>query len=187
MMSNSSEIRPYGKANYSISHRIVRLCWIFIWFLLASWTPKKFAAWRRFLLRLFGARISNTSDVRGTARVWYPHHLRMEEATVLAEGVRCYNMTNITILANTIISQRVFLCAGTHDYSKASHPLVCKPIIIGPNCWVAAEAFISPGSTITEGCVIGARSVVNGELEKWGVYGGNPAIRIKEREYDVQA
>ncbi|SIS92776.1 LbetaH domain-containing protein [Phaeovulum vinaykumarii] len=182
---DAAPVLPSRAPSFPLRHRLLRLIWMIVWALGASWTPKKLVRWRRFLLRLFGASMADRTDVRGSARVWYPPWLRMERATVLAEGVICYNMAPITIRENTIISQRAFLCAGTHDYTRGSHPLVTRPIEIGPHAWVCAESFVGPGAVVSEGCVVGARAVVNGRLAPWGVYAGNPATRIKERQFDA--
>ena len=183
-MENDKEILALDQPFFSFKHKLTRALWFLVWLLGASWTPKFLSPWRRFLLRLFGAVIKGNSDVRGSARVWYPANLCMEENCILAEGVECYNMAKVTLKHNTIISQRVFLCGGTHDYSKASHPLITKEIKIGPHVWVSSEAFVGPGSIISEGCVVGARALVSKKLEPWGVYVGNPARRIKERVID---
>ncbi len=79
------------------------------------------------------------------------------------------------------MSQRAFICAGTHDYTKSGHPLITAPIVIGDNAWVAAEAFVHPGVTIGEGAVIGARSVVTKDMPAWTVCAGHPCKPIKER------
>jgi putative colanic acid biosynthesis acetyltransferase WcaF len=184
-------ISPDGYENrrlpsFSIRHRIIRLVWNLTWFLLASWTPRYMYKWRRFLLNLFGANLHKRADVRGSARVWYPPNLTMGPRTMLAEKVNCYNMAPVLINHDTLISQGVYICAGTHDYTLASHPLVTRSIEIGPFVWVAAEAFLSPGCTVQEGCVIGARSVVNGKLQPWKVYAGNPAIAIRDRKYSKE-
>ncbi len=61
-----------GGPSFALKIRLVRLLWCVIWKLLASWTPNKFAPWRRLLLRVFGAKIGTQCDVRGSAEVWYP-------------------------------------------------------------------------------------------------------------------
>lgn len=172
--------------NFSVTHRAVRAVFGLTWLLFAAWTPPPMNGWRRFLLRLFGAQIHPTATVRGGVRVWYPPNLEMHAYSVLADGVQCYNMDRITIGENSIVSQRSFLCGGTHDHSLASHPLVVKPIKIGKDVWIAAEAFIAPGVDVPEGCVIGARAVVSGGLKPWTVYAGNPAREIRARKYDPQ-
>lgn len=93
-------------------------------------------------------------------------------------------MAPITVHENCIVSQRSFLCGGTHDYTKGAHPLITRPIEIGPHAWVAAEAFVGPGCVVSEGCVVGARAVVNGVLEPWSVYAGNPGRKVRARAMD---
>jgi putative colanic acid biosynthesis acetyltransferase WcaF len=171
--------------NFSVSHRALRAFFGLVWFVFASWTPPQMGAWRCFLLRLFGAKIHPTATVRGGARIWYPPNLEMKAFAVLADGVQCYNMNTIVIGANSIVSQRSFLCGGTHDYRLARHPLVTAPIVIGDDVWIAAEAFIGPGVTVPDGCVIGARAVVGGKLDPWTIYAGNPARALKPREYQT--
>ena len=54
-----------------------------------------------------------------------------------------------------------------------------KHVLTGPNC------VFMPGITIGEGCAIGANSFVKKDCEPWGIYGGTPARRIKERRKDI--
>ena len=171
-------------ANFPLSHKALRAVWGLVWLFGAAWTPAPFGAWRHFLLRLFGAKIARTASVRGGARIWYPPNLRMDDHAVLADGVICYNMAQIHIGARSIVSQRAVLCGGTHDFTRATRPLITQPITIAADVWIASEAFIGPNVTVPEGCVIGARAVVTGPLEPWTVYAGNPARAIKRRSYD---
>ncbi|NIY80918.1 MAG: putative colanic acid biosynthesis acetyltransferase [Rhodobacteraceae bacterium] len=184
---SASVVADRDAPNFSFGHRLKRLIWSILWTLLASWTPPQMGAWRRFLLRSFGAKIDRTASVRGGAKIWYPPNLEMAANSVLADRVQCYNMAPISIGEGTIVSQGAFLCGGTHDFRLASNPLQTRPIVLGPQVWVAADAFVGPGVTVPEGCVIGARAVISGTLEPWSVYAGNPAKRIKARPFDPNA
>jgi len=172
------------RPSFSLRHRMIRLLWAIVWATLFCWTPKPLRAWRVFLLRCFGAKIGQRSDVRRTVRVFYPANLTMGNHSILADGVDCYNMAPLVLGDYVVVSQGVYLCGGTHDYTIASHPLVVRPITIGSNVWIAAQAMISPGCTVPDGCMIGARALVFGKLEPWSVYSGNPAHRIKARNFD---
>jgi putative colanic acid biosynthesis acetyltransferase WcaF len=172
----------HGGPSFSLWHRATRAIWGVTWLLLASWTPPQMGAWRCFLLRLFGAKIGKYSDVRGSARVWYPANLVLEDHTILAERVNCYNMALVKVGAWSIISQRATLCGGTHDVDRRDFKLIVKPIMLEPYCWVASEAFVGPGVTMCEGSVLGARGVAFRDLLPWTVYAGNPAQRIRERK-----
>lgn len=52
---------------------------------------------------------------------------------------------------------------------------------------VGAGSVVLPGVTIGEGSTVGALSLVNRSLEPWGVYGGVPAHRIRDRAKDILA
>lgn len=171
-------------ANFPLQHKLIRVLFRAVWLLFASWTPPQLRRWRLLLLRLFGAQVHPQASVRGGAKIWYPPNLEMAANSVLADGVECYNMARISLGEGAIVSQRAFLCGGTHDYTRATNPLVTRPIEIGARAWVCAEAFVSPGCVVSEGCVVGARSVVSGVLEPWGVYAGNPAQKVKTRDFD---
>ena len=177
-------MRARNAANFPVTHKILRFVFRLVWFVFARWTPPRFAPWRNIILRLFGAKIHPKASVRAGAKIWYPPNLEMAAYSVLADGVECYNMAHITLSEGAIVSQRAFLCGGTHDYARASNPLLTQTINIGPRAWICAEAFVGPGCQVPEGCVIGARAVVFGALEPWTVYAGNPAKKVKKRAFD---
>lgn len=182
--SSSKPIKGHSVPRFPLRHRLYRLAWMIVWRLLASWTPPQFNRWRCFLLSVFGARLASGAVVRSSASIWYPANLVMQEDAMIGDGVQCYNMDRIVIGTRSIISQRVFLCGGTHDFTCASRPLLTKPIEIEEDVWIAAEAFIGPGVTIPQGCVIGARAVVTGQLQPWMIYAGNPVKALRRRDLD---
>jgi putative colanic acid biosynthesis acetyltransferase WcaF len=155
---------------------------MFTWWALGSWTPPLFHPWRRFLLRLFGAKIGRRSDVRGSSRVWLPANLELGDHALIGPGVSCYNQAAISLGDYALVSQGVHLCAGTHDIDDPEFPLIAKPIRVGSFAWVAADAFVGPGCVIGEGTVVGGASVVFGKLDDWMVYVGNPARRLRARQ-----
>jgi len=149
--------------------------------------------WRRVLLSAFGAKLAGSCDVRGTAKIWFPANLVMENWTTLAEGVICYNVAPITIGEMAIVSQRAFLCTASHNIYHPHFGLTAKPIFIGAYSWVGSEAFVGPGVVIGKGAVLAARGSAFANLDPWNVYRGNPAQQIKtrpdltdpERKYDA--
>ncbi|MEJ8809674.1 putative colanic acid biosynthesis acetyltransferase [Variovorax ureilyticus] len=179
---DASRVNPLeGGPSFSLGNRILRAVWNVTWAVFASWTPPQMGFWRRFLLKLFGAKLGQACDVRGSARVWYPPHLHLADRALLAERVTCYNMAPISLGRGALVSQGAHLCAGTHDISSPAFQLIARPITIGPQAWIAAEAFVGPGVEVGEGAVLGARSVAFRSLDPWTVYGGNPAKPLKRR------
>lgn len=170
------------RSPYNTSNRIKRMIWIICWTLLAKPFPKSLAnSWKVFLLRCFGAKITNTSFVYSSAKIFMPWNLIMEEQTCIGSGVDCYNAAPIIIKSYATISQRAYLCTASHNINSKKHEQIEKPIVIGSRSWVAAEAFIGPGVTIGDGAVIGARAVVFKDIEPWNVVVGNPATFKKIR------
>jgi putative colanic acid biosynthesis acetyltransferase WcaF len=126
--------------------------------------------------------IKASSDC-ASARIWLPSRLEIGPQSTLGPSVDCYNMAMITIGACTVISQRAFLCAGTHDINDQNFQLTTDPIIIGDDVWIAAEAFIAAGVRVGNGCVLGARACAFADLSAWTVYRSNPAVLVKPRAF----
>lgn len=163
-------------------HQLIRLLWSVVWSVFAYPLPRSIGSgWKRFLLRLFGAKIHSTAAVYSSAKVYYPANLEMDRYACLAADVDCYNVAPIKIGANSTISQGAYLCTASHDISNSLHPLITAPIVVEDQAWVAAGAFVGMGVTIGQGAVVGARAAVFKNVEPWTVVGGNPARTIKKR------
>jgi len=100
---------------------------------------------------------------------------------MIGPGVRVYNLAIISLGRGANVSQHCHLCAGTHDYTVWSMPLVAKPIRLDPNCWLGTEVFVGPGVTIGELSVVGARSVVVRDLPPGKICVGHPCRPVKDR------
>jgi len=126
--------------------------------------------------------MGNPTDVRGSAKIWYPPLLEMLDGALIAERVRCYNQAKIVIGEFALVSQGAHLCAGTHDIDDPYFQLVAKPIYIGAHAWIAAESFVGPGVTVNQYAVLGARACTFKDLNKNTVYIGNPALPLRLRK-----
>jgi galactoside O-acetyltransferase len=61
------------------------------------------------------------------------------------------------------------------------------PVHLGRHVIVGAGSVVLPGANIAEACAIGALSLVSQPTAPWGIYGGVPARRLKERSRDLLA
>jgi len=175
-------VDTFNQPSFSFGNRLRRLLWGVVWNLLFRLTPAPMFGWRNFLLRLFGAKIGRGCHIYNDVQVWAPWNLAMDDESALGRGVICYSMGPITLGKRVVVSQRVHLCAGTHDYNDPGMQLVTKPIMVCDRAWICAEAFIGPGVSIGEGAVIGARAVVTKDVPGWTVNAGNPCVTIRKRE-----
>lgn len=171
----------------SLANRTARAMWGLVYRLLFRPSPRRGGnAWRLFLLRRFGASIGKGSKVSPSCKIWAPWNLQMGEFSVIGDDVDCYSMDKITLGSKVAVSQRAYLCTGSHDISSLLRPLVTRPIVIGDHAWICAESFIGPGVVIGEGAVVGARACVTRNVDAWTVVAGNPATRIKIRQLKSQ-
>jgi putative colanic acid biosynthesis acetyltransferase WcaF len=158
----------------------VQLWWLVQWFLFRP-SPQILYGWRRFLLRLFGAQVGHQVLIRPTVMVTYPWKLRIGDYSWIGDEVVLYSLGEIHIGAHTVISQRSYLCAGTHDYTAPGFNIAGLPIHIGDQVWIATDVFVAPGVEIGAGTVVGARSSVFNHLPGGMVYYGNPASPMRKR------
>jgi putative colanic acid biosynthesis acetyltransferase WcaF len=166
---------------WSLRTRIGQALWSIVWLALARATPKPLSPWRVLLLRLFGAKISGTPFVASSAKVKFPWKLTLEDRACLAPDCEVYNLGPCILRARSTVTQRVYLCGGSHDLSQPSLPLITGTIEIGVDAFIGAQALILPGITIGEGAVVGAGSVVTKDVAPWTIVAGNPAKEIGQR------
>ncbi|MBU0529176.1 WcaF family extracellular polysaccharide biosynthesis acetyltransferase [bacterium] len=159
---------------------IVQSWWI-IQGTLFRWSPQFMYGWRRILLRLFGAKIGENVLIRPTAKILYPWKLNVGDWSWIGDEVTLYNMANIDIGKNCVISQKSYLCTSSHDHTKSSFDIFAKPIDIKNEVWIASDVFIGPGVTIGYGTVVGFRSMVIKDLPSKMICYGSPAKPIKPR------
>lgn len=171
------------KNNLSERNKLLRLVWNIISLILFhSFPTRAFNFWRIFILRLFGAKIGTNCSVDSTVKIWAPWNLIMEDCTLLAHNVICYNPGKIILRTQSVVSQFTYLCAASHNIHSREHELLTPQIEIKDQVWIAVDAFIGPGVTIGQGAVVGARACVFKDVEPWTVVGGNPSKFIKKRE-----
>ncbi len=167
---------PYPASTY-----VARALWMLVYATIWKLCIRPANGLRPFILRLFRARTSAKVNIAGSAWVEMPWSLECGEYVAIGPRTILYNLGGLSIGNQTVLSQDVYVCGGTHDYTDPTYPLIRKRITIGNGVWIAG-AFIGPGVTIGDGAVVGARAVVMRDVEPWTVVAGNPARVIKRRE-----
>jgi len=160
--------------------------WAVADFILFRLSPRPFYGWRNTVLRIFGATIGKQVKIYPSARIMFPWMLKVDDRVVISWEVTVYNLGLIDIGADTVISQNVHLCGGTHDYLSPQFTLLRTGLTVGRNVWIAADAFISPGVNVGDNSIVAARSVVVKDVEQGTVTAGNPARVIKKIDKPVR-
>ncbi len=161
---------------------VVVLLWQIVQTTLFAGSPQPAYGWRRWLLRAFGASVGQGVLVRPSVRITYPWNVAIADYCWIGDHVELYSLGPITIRENSVVSQRSYLCAGTHDPDDVTFRLVTRPVVVDQECWIAADCFIAPGVTIGRGAIVGARSTVLCDVPAGAVFAGNPAVFKKMRQ-----
>ncbi|WP_226643261.1 acyltransferase [Mesobacillus subterraneus] len=111
------------------------------------------------------------------------------EGTMINSGCVIYSGNGVTIGKDVLIAANCTLAPVNHEYRSRDKKVKeqrFKPskggIIIEDDVWVGANTVILDGSILRKGCVVGAHSLVIGELESFSINTGSPAKKVGERE-----
>lgn len=94
-----------------------------------------------------------------------------------ASSGACYIQAanGIEIGDNTIFAPGVKMISSNHNPDNFESWIVTKPIMIGKNCWIGANAVILPGIELGDNVIVGAGAVVTKSFPAGSIVVGNPA------------
>lgn len=169
---------------------VVVALWQLIQATLFAWSPPTAYSWRRWILRLFGARVGRGVLVGQSARVTYPWKASFGDYSRIGDHVEIYSLAPISIGRNVVVSNKSYLCAGTHDHSELTFPLIGRAIKIGDEAWIGIDCYIAPGVSIGQGAVIASRSTVIHDTDPAMMAAGGPTrpsnVMVLSRHGDGQ-
>lgn len=177
-------MRERRSSPYSLREKIARLMWSATQATLFRCSFHNWYGLRRAMLRAFGAKMHDTANVRRTVLIECPWNLSIGAESSVGDRAILYCLGPVTIGARVTVSQGAHLCAGSHDSRRTTMPLLRPPIDIEDDVWIAADAFVGPKVRVKEGAILGARAVALEDLEPWSIYLGNPAARVRAREFE---
>jgi putative colanic acid biosynthesis acetyltransferase WcaF len=112
----------------------------------------------------------------------YPWFLEIEDYAWIGENVWIDNLAHVHIGKAACLSQGALLLCGNHDYKKRNFDLIVKGINIQERAWIGARSVVCQGVIAYPYSMLCVNSVATHDLEAYGIYRGNPAEKIKERE-----
>lgn len=145
-----------------------------------------FHNWYRFrhrLLAIHGAKLGPDTKFRRTTEVDRPWNLSAGTLAMFGDNVLIQARAPVTIGDRAVLSQLSIVLTACRDPLLPDCPLKVAPVVLDNDCWVAADSLVLPGSIIHEGGVVGARSVVSGEIPEWRVAAGDPAVPRGKRQW----
>lgn len=100
-------------------------------------------------------------------------------------GIHCTVIGPVCIGNNVNLAQGITVTALNHNFEDASRRIdeqgiSTKPVVIGDDVWIGANAVILPGVTIGRHVVVAAGAVVTKDVPEFTVVGGVPAKVIKD-------
>lgn len=94
----------------------------------------------------------------------------------------------VSIGSNSMTAPGVKIWSVNHNYREKNKLITgqgqtTSPVVIGCDVWIAANAFISPGVHLPDGCVVSSGAVVGvKDYKPYSIIAGNPARVIGFRE-----
>lgn len=134
-----------------------------------------------FILRSFGAKIGKGVLIKPYVNIKYPWFLQIGDDCWIGEKVWIDNLDKVTIGSNVCISQGAYLLTGNHDHKREAFDLVIKQITIEDGVWIGARSVVCPGVICKTHAILTAGSVLTGDMEAYGIYKGNPAVKTGDR------
>jgi putative colanic acid biosynthesis acetyltransferase WcaF len=159
----------------------VQALWFFVGLPLLRCQVIPSSAFRRVLLRAFGATIGTRVVIKPGVRVKFPWRFHVGDDSWIGEDAWVDNLADVEIGSNVCISQGAYLCTGNHDWSDPAFTLRVQGITVGDSVWIGARATICPGIHMGEGSIAAAGSVVTRSVGEFETHAGNPASRQSMR------
>lgn len=100
-------------------------------------------------------------------------------------GIHCTVIGPVCIGSHVNLAQGITVTALNHNFGDAARRIdeqgvSTKPVVIGDDVWIGANAVILPGVTIGCHCVVAAGAVVSKDVPDNTLVGGIPAKVLKQ-------
>ncbi len=180
-MMTKTDLSKYNNSWYNPGNPIRRFLWFFVNGLFFQNPLALGSFYKRFLLRLFGARIGKGVVVKPSVNIKYPWFLTVGDYTWIGEKVWIDSLAKVSVGANCCLSQGAMLLCGNHNYSAKTFDLMVGDITLEDGVWIGAHAVVCPGVTCSSHSVLSVKSVATSNLDPYSIYQGVPAINVKKR------
>ncbi len=178
---NRTDLSSFRNDDYRPGPVVKRVAWYLVSLVFFQSYLFPFSGPKAILLRLFGARVGKGLVIKPSVRIKYPWFLDIGDHVWIGEGVWIDNLVQVRIGSHVCISQEAMLLTGNHDYKRSTFDLTAAPITLERGVWAGARSLLLPGAVCENHAVISAGAVFSGRAEAYGIYRGNPAVKVKTR------
>ncbi len=119
--------------------------------------------------------------IKPSVLIKYPWLLSAGDHIWIGEGVWIDNLAPLTIGSHSCLSQGAYLLTGNHNFTLPAFDLTIAPIVLEDGVWIGARATVCPGVVCGSHSILAVASIATKPLEPYGIYQGNPAVKIKNR------
>lgn len=143
---------------------------------------------RMFLYRsVFLLKAEKDVVIHHGAEIRAAYKVSIGEGSIIGDEAKLDGRREIDIGRHVNLSTGVWIWTLDHDPQSPYFTSRGRggKVTIGDRAWLSAGAIVLPGSTIGEGAVVAAGSVVAGDLEPYSVNAGVPARKVGERNRDL--
>lgn len=181
-MNNKVNLSKFDNNWYHPGNPIKR----FVWYLKNRVLFKSSLPWpnsfKIFALRFFGAKVGKGVIIKPCVNIKYPWFLEIGDNVWIGEEVWIDNLGKVKIENNVCLSQGSMLLCGNHNYKKETFDLIVGEIKLEDGVWVGAKAIVCPSVTMKSHSILTAGSILTITAEPYGIYQGNPAALVKQRD-----
>lgn len=115
----------------------------------------------------------------------------LETEANIGFNVEIFSAARVRVGARTLIAAYTYLVGGDHLYDRTDIPVLhqgrtARGIDVGENAWLGAHVVITDGATVGRDAIVGAGSVVIGEIPAFHIAAGSPARIIRDRRTAVE-
>ena len=146
------------------------------------WPIKLIILRKQFTYLGKNVKISSTSTFTDFSNI------EIEDDVFIGPNFYCSIQNGLTIKKRVMFGANCSIIGGDHNYSDPYENMRFTQkkgsnnhIIIEDDAWIGHGSLILKNSFISEGCIIGANSLVNNKLKPYCVYAGQPVRLIKPR------
>jgi acetyltransferase-like isoleucine patch superfamily enzyme len=110
----------------------------------------------------------------------------LEQEANVGFNVEVFSAASVRVGARTLIAAYTYLVGGDHLYDRTDVAVLhqgrtAAGIDVGENSWLGAHVVVTDGARLGRDVIVGAGSVVIGEVAPFHIVAGSPARVIRDR------